>query len=101
MVNQFMFINGGFTNPKRNPNNENIEKSKNTNETPNSNKHIDTFHNNYIGELKCFALDLEKCKLFGVNLIENFLPSFSSFSSIYDESNKQTFVLGGHYQNNK
>ena len=39
--------------------------------------------------------------MFSIDIIGNFLPGLSLFSSIYDDYNKQIIVIGGQYQNNK
>ena len=125
MVNQFMFVIGGLTNPRQSviePINTNtqitIEKSDETTSstsTSDSSSNYDTSNseeeeaqphcqqpnNYYVAAPNCFCLDIDNCRLFGLNLIGNFLPGLTLFSSIYDDYNKQIILIGGQYQNNK
>lgn len=131
MVNHFMFVIGGLTNPKSNSTLQNnngqisIEKSNSasdssTSNTDTSNSECLTTNSetsnieeeeinyhclpkniNYVPVSICFCLDIENCRLFNVNIIGNYLPGLSLFSSIYDNFNKQIILIGGQYQNNK
>lgn len=102
MVNQYMFIIGGLTNPQK------CEQSNADNTTLNDtsigdddSSYDEALNNFYVPAQNFFCLDIESCRLFGVNLVGNFLPGLSMFSSIYDENSKQILVFGGQYQNNK
>lgn len=109
-VNHFMFIIGGVTsrseasnvikNELMNNNNNDSESSKEEEESDvdkitNWSTSSLIFNSNYIPAPNCFCLNIERGDFINVNLIGNFLPGLSLFSTIYDDCNKQILVFGG------
>ena len=118
MVNQFMFIIGGLTiyskslseqkdtenykeenECQKNLNINNNEEEEDLNSSDGENLSINPVSNNsFVGAPNCFSFDVEKCILFNVPVIGNFLPGLSMLSACYDDHNKQIIIFGGNYQ---